>query len=310
MKQLSVVLSFALLMASCNQYEKTKTGLPYKIKKGSTTLLKNGQFVKFNLEFKLGKNDSALNNTYDHIPAFLRLDTSQLGKYSFLEILPKCGVGDKVTFTMSVDTLKSMGMIPEYNATFTKGGVIKGRIDVLAAYDNEQLVGAEYKKEEDKEKNKEITALEAYASKKGIKTVKTPSGALVEIQVTGDMSLKADSGKQATVLYKGYTEDGKVFDSNMDKPGMPPFNVVVGARSVIPGWDEGLRFFGKGTKGKILVPAMLGYGQQGAGGTIKPYTNLIFDIQVVDVTTPPPPAPKVAPAAPTAPTKEMTKGKK
>lgn len=298
MKQLTTVLAFALLMASCNQFDKTKTGMPYKITKGgSTALLKNGQFIKFNILFMVGSNDSILNSSYGHIPACMRYDSTQLGKYNFTEVLPKCAAGDSITFTLSIDTLKNLGMIPEYNKTFNKGGVIKGRVKIVAVFDNEQIVGADYKKEVDAEKNREIKELDAYAAAKGLKVQATPNGAYVAIDNAGDLTNKADSGKEATVLYKGYTEDGKVFDSNMDKPGAAPFKVVVGARKVIQGWDEGLRFFGKGGKGKILVPAMLGYGQQGAGGSIKPFTNLVFDIEVTDVAVAPPPAaPKPNPA--------------
>lgn len=292
MKQLSAVLALALLMASCNQLDKTKTGMPYKIQKGSSSvLLKNGQFIKFNVEFKVGEKDSILNSSYGHIPAFMRYDSTQLGKYNFTEVLPKLAVGDAVTFTLSIDSLKSMGMIPEFNKTFNKGGVIKGKVEILAAYNDQPTVEADYKKEVENEKNREIKDLNAYASAKGLKVQATPNGALVALDAPGDLTNKADSGKEATVLYKGYTTDGKVFDSNMDKPGAPAFKVIVGQRKVIQGWDEGLRLFGKGGKGKILIPAMLGYGQQGAGGEIKPFTNLVFDIQIVDVAVAPPPAP-------------------
>ena len=299
MKQLSAVLALALLMASCNQLEKTKTGLPYKIKKGgSSVLLKNGQFIEFNIEFKVGEKDSILNSSYGHIPAFMRYDSTQLGKYNFTEVLPKLAVGDAVTFTLSIDSLKSMGMIPEFNKTFNKGGVIKGKVEIVAAFNDQPAVEAAYKKEVDAEKEREIKELNAYAASKGLKTQSTPNGALVVLESPGDLANKADSGKEATVLYKGYTTDGKVFDSNIDKPGTPDFKVVVGEKKVIQGWDEGLRFFGKGGKGKILVPSMLGYGQQGAGGQIKPFANLVFDIQVTNVGIPAPvpatPAPKPA----------------
>jgi FKBP-type peptidyl-prolyl cis-trans isomerase len=294
MKQLSAVLAFALLMASCNQFEKTKTGMPYKIKKGANSVpLKNGQFIKFNIEFKVGEKDSILNSSYGHIPAFMRYDSSQLGKYNFTEVLPKLGQGDELTFTLSIDSLKNMGMIPEFNKTFNKGGVIKGKVEIVTVYNDQNAVEAAYKKEVEDEKAREIKDLNAYAAAKGLKTQSTPNGALVVLETPGDLTNKADSGKEATVLYKGYTVDGKVFDSNMDKPGAPEFKVVIGERKVIQGWDEGLRFFGKGGKGKILVPAMLGYGQQGAGGDIKPFTNLVFDVQIANVGIPAP-----APAKP------------
>lgn len=295
MKQLSAVLAFAVLMASCNQFDKTKTGMPYKIKKGSNSVpLKNGQFIKFNIEFKVGEKDSILNSSYGHIPAFMRYDSSQLGKYNFTEVLPKLGLGDEVTFTLSIDSLKNMGMIPEFNKTFKKGSVIKGKVEILAIYSDQATVEIAYKKEVEDEKQREIKDLNAYAAAKGFKVQSTPNGALVVLETPGDLTNKADSGKEATVLYKGYTTDGKVFDSNMNKPGAPDFKVIVGERKVIQGWDEGLRFFGKGGTGKILVPAMLGYGQQGAGENIKPFTNLVFDIQVSNVAV----APLKVPAAP------------
>ena len=294
MKQLTAVLALAIVLASCNQFDKTKSGMPYKITKGgSTALLKNGSYVVLNLEFKLGSKDSILNNTFGKIPVSFRFDTAQLGKYNFTEVLPKCAVGDVINFTLSIDTLKNLGAIPDFDKTFTKGGVIKGKVEILASFDNQAGVSNYMNKAFEAEKAREIKDLDAYAAAKGYKTEKTPSGAEVVIENAGDLSNKADSGKEVTVLYKGYTVDGKVFDSNIDKAGAPPFKVIVGERKVIPGWDEGLRLFAKGRRGKILVPAMLGYGERG-GGPIKPYSNLIFDVQIVDVATPAPAPPAAA----------------
>ena len=103
-------------------------------------------------------------------------------------------------------------------------------------------------------------------------------------------------------MYKGTFLNGKEFDSNMDKNkpgGNQPLTVLVGAQggaqgSVIPGLDEGIRMFGKGGKGKVYIPAMLGYGQNGQPPVIPPYASMIFEIEVLDVTTPAPPAPVAA----------------
>ncbi len=70
-----------------------------------------------------------------------------------------------------------------------------------------------------------------------------------------------------------------------------PIEVPVGMHQVIPGWDEALPYFGKGGKGKILVPSMLGYGPQGRGADMPPYSNLIFDVEILDVKNAPSPAP-------------------
>ncbi len=297
MKKLTSVLAIAVLLASCNQFDKSKSGMPYKIKKGgSTAKFKQGDILKFNIEFKTGEKDTVLNSTYEHVPAYMKYDTAQLGKYNFTEILPQMSAGDKAEFQLNIDTLKKQGLIPEYNKVFQKGGVIKGRVEILAAFTSDNAAVEDNKKEFELEKQREIKKLEEYISKKGVKTQKTPGGAFVQVVNAGDVANKADSGKQVTVLYKGYTEDGIEFDSNMGAKGAgkPPFSLVIGAHSVIPGWEEGLKYFGKGGKGTIYIPGMLGYGQQSPGPQIKPYANLIFDVEVTDVTTPPPPPPPAA----------------
>ena len=204
---------------------------------------------------------------------------------------------------MSVDTLKRLGLIPEFKAPFTKGSVIKGRAELLGAFTDDKAATADRTKEMDKQKANEIKTLETYLAKKNIKTVKSPLGVFIEVKSPGDLANKADTGKQVSVLYKGYTEDGKEFDSNIGKPGAQPLQLVIGRHSVISGWEEGLKYFGKGGKGTIFIPATLGYGPQ-AQGPIKANSNLIFDIEVTDVTAAPPP-----PAQPMMPQQGMQQPK-
>lgn len=290
MKIITTIVAASLLLASCSQYEKTKSGLAYKITHGdSKEKLKQGQFVKMNIKYTIGSKDSVLNSTYDHIPAYLMVDSTRAGKHNFTEVIALCAPGDKLDFVMSIDTLKKLGMIPDYNNIFTKKGTIKGKLEILKVFTNEQDVNADYKKEIDNEKNKEIAALEKYTKTKNVKTQKSENGVLVEIENAGDAKLKADTGKQVSVFYKGYTLEGKVFDTNIGKDAVrkEPYNVVLGRHGVIQGWEEGLKFFGKGGKGKLYVPSLLAYGIQGNPPVIPPFTNLIFDVEIVDVTAPP-----------------------
>jgi len=288
-----------VLFASCNQYEKTPSGLAYKVTKGtSKETLKNGQSIKLNIEYKLAAKDSILSSSYAHIPVYFVLDTAHLGKYNFTELLPTSSVGDKIEFRMSVDTLKKLGMV-EYNDIFKKGDFISGRVDILKTFPGQPEMMKDYAVEMDAEKSREIKDLKTYADSKKIKTQSTQNGVLVEIQNPGTMPM-ADSGMQATVLYRGAFVNGKIFDSNMVNSKLvgQPLNVTVGVGSVIRGWDEGLRLFGKGGKGRLLVPALLAYGPQGSAPVIPPYANLVFDIEISDVTVP---APKPAQPMPGQP---------
>ncbi len=298
MKQLTSLLAIAILLVSCNQYSKTKSGLPYKITKGgSSEKLKQGQIVKFNFEFKIGSKDSILNSSFGGVPVYMGYDTAQISsrKYDLLELLPILSIGDKVDFQLSVDTLKKMGLIPEYKAPFVKGAIIKGRAELLAAFADDKAATADRTKEVEKQKLGEVKALEAYVGKKGIKAEKSPEGVFIAITNAGDLTNRVDTGKQVSIMYKGYTEDGKEFDSNIGKPGAQPLKVIVGAHSVIPGLEIGLKYFGKGGKGTILIPATLGYGAQ-AQGPIKANSNLMFDIEVIDIAAAP--APQAQPMMP------------
>ena len=127
-------------------------------------------------------------------------------------------------------------------------------------------------------------------AQKGIKGERTKSGAYVSVEVPGDKTMMADSGKVAYIKYKGYLQsNGEMFETNIDssKGETAGYPVVVGTHSVIQGWDEGLPYFGNGGKGKILIPAFLAYGPQGSQA-IPPLSNLVFDIEVANVKIAPP----------------------
>ncbi len=303
MRTTTSLLLAIVLLASCNQFEKAPSGMTYKITSGGTKeKVKQGQFLKLHIEYKLKSKDSVLQSSYGRIPVYFPLDTANLGKHTFTEIITQCASGDKVEFVLFLDTLKRMQMI-DYNEMFKQGDMINGRFEILKVFNTQDEAKADIDKEMEIEKQREITEVKDYAKKKNMKVVSTASGVQVEILNPGT-GQKADSGWQASVLYKGYftqgKKDGEVFDTNMNPngPNNQPYPVVVGSRSVIPGWDEALRLFGKGGKGRIIVPAWMAYGQQGSAPVIPPYSNLGFDIEVVDVTKPIPQPQQANPGAP------------
>jgi len=95
------------------------------------------------------------------------------------------------------------------------------------------------------------------------------------------------------VNYVGRTLDDKVFDTNIetiaksagtDQEGRTyePFQFVVGAGGVIPGWDEGLLLLNEGSKATFVIPSGLAYGEQGSG-PIAPFSTLIFDVELIKI---------------------------
>src|SRR3954469_23921984 len=189
MKQMFALAALAVVMASCNtRYEKSKSGLTYKIFKGNDkgALLKAGMFAKLNLEYVLSPKDSVLNSTYGKVPHFTAVDTSARTAYSFMELLPKVKQGDSVVFTISVDTLKNRGAIPNYNEIFKRGDQIKCKMTVLKTFNNENDIRKDYDAEMTGEREREIKDIQAYLAKKNIKAQRTKNGAFVEIVNAGD----------------------------------------------------------------------------------------------------------------------------
>lgn len=110
--------------------------------------------------------------------------------------------------------------------------------------------------------------------------VTTPSGLKYVDQTvgTGDVAVV---GKNVSVHYTGWLENGKKFDSSVDRG--QPFSFPLGAGRVIKGWDEGVQGMKVGGKRKLTIPSDLGYGSRGAGGVIPPNATLIFDVELLGV---------------------------
>lgn len=121
----------------------------------------------------------------------------------------------------------------------------------------------------------------------------TPSG-LKYLITQPSLKQKPLAGDTLLVNYTGSTMDGKVFDSSiqaeaqkagLNQPGRKyePLQVIVGTGTVIKGWDEGLLLLNEGSKAKLIIPSDLGYGSEGAGADIPPYSTLLFDVELVKI---------------------------
>ena len=125
-----------------------------------------------------------------------------------------------------------------------------------------------------------VSAIAATVAEKPGKTVTTASGLKYVDQVVGKGASPV-AGKQVKVHYTGTLENGKKFDSSVDRG--QPFAFVIGTGQVIKGWDEGVMTMKAGGKRKLIIPANLGYGARGAGGVIPPNATLLFDVELLEV---------------------------
>jgi len=139
--------------------------------------------------------------------------------------------------------------------------------------------------EKQAEQNKEtfkvyIAENEAFLAKNKEKTgiIVTPSGLQYEVIKMGNGE-KPASSSEVKVHYTGTLIDGTEFDSSVKRGEPAQFNVS----GVIQGWTEALQLMPVGSKFKIYVPQNLAYGSQGAGELIKPFSTLIFDVELIDI---------------------------
>lgn len=112
-------------------------------------------------------------------------------------------------------------------------------------------------------------------TKDGVKT--TPSGLQYKVLKEGKGAVPSDTTK-VKVNYKGTLIDGTEFDSSYKRN--EPF--VCSAKDVIKGWGEAITMMPVGSKWELYIPQELAYGTRNMG-TIKPFSTLIFEVEVVDV---------------------------
>ena len=81
------------------------------------------------------------------------------------------------------------------------------------------------------------------------------------------------------VNYEGKTLDGKVFDSSYKRGQAAEFR----ANQVIKGWSEALQQMPAGSTWEVYIPQELAYGERQQGADIKPFSMLIFKIELLEV---------------------------
>lgn len=108
--------------------------------------------------------------------------------------------------------------------------------------------------------------------------ITTPSGLQYKVLKQGEGVVPQRTDK-VKVHYEGRLVDGTVFDASA-KHGTEPASFR--ADQVIKGWTEALTMMPVGSKWQLYIPYQLAYGDRNAGN-IKPFSTLIFDVELVDI---------------------------
>ena len=193
---------------------------------------------------------------------------------------------NKISYALGLgiaQQLKSMGIEDFSVEDFSQSvsDILSGKTPAMTSREAQELLSEYFQKKQKEQAQKAIAEgrdfLEANAKREGV--VQTKSGLQYEVlsEGKGERSPKATD----TVLchYEGRLLSGKVFDSSYERNQPAEF----GLNQVIPGWTEGLQLMSEGAKYRFYIPYLLGYGEQGAGPSIPPYSTLIFDVELIKV---------------------------
>lgn len=110
---------------------------------------------------------------------------------------------------------------------------------------------------------------------------KTDSGLASKVLKAGNGTEKPSAEDTVTVHYTGWTTDGKMFDSSVERGSPTSFPL----NGVIKGWTEGLQLMVEGEKRRFWIPGELAYGNEAQSG--RPSGTLVFDVELLSIKSAP-----------------------
>ena len=179
--------------------------------------------------------------------------------------------------------LKSMGIEDFSVEDFSQSvsDVLADKTPAMTNREAQELLNDYFQKKQKEEAEKAIAEgkvfLEANGKREGVTTTK--SGLQYEVLTPGKGERSPKATDTVVCHYEGRLVSGKVFDSSYERNQPAEF----GLNQVIPGWTEGLQLMSEGAKFRFYIPYLLGYGEQGAGPSIPPYSTLLFDVELISV---------------------------
>jgi FKBP-type peptidyl-prolyl cis-trans isomerase len=307
---LAVILTASMVWSGCNNidFRKTSAGIPYKIfssNKGDSVHV--NYFVKYQVIQKI--KDSTVVNTYWDLPIYEQVqDVNRKLNYTdirgnVMEILPKVKTGDSLYIVQSTDSMLKENPQIEFKkgqelvTTIRIVDVFKNIEDATAAQmkDNEPRIKEAIKKATEEEKNnlqrfkadtglqrqvaRDNQIIENYLKKNNIQAQKTDWGVYIQVLDPGT-GPKPTIGKFANIKYSGSHLSGEVFDSGV-------YPLQIGTPGAVKGFENGVMQISKGGKARIFIPSSLAYGSGGRAPQIKPNENLIFDIELLELSDTP-----------------------
>jgi len=193
---------------------------------------------------------------------------------------------DSVSYILGLNMAKSFKEnMNELNSNvFTQGFLNEiDATDLLVSYDENEInsfLGSYFKKKKAQESEAQKKVNEDFLLENKTKeNVVTTASGLQYIVLKEGTGVSPMKNSKVKVHYHGTLIDGTVFDSSVDRGEPIDFNVS----QVIEGWTEGLQLMKVGSKFKFFIPQNLAYKERQAGKNIKPFSTLIFEVELLEI---------------------------
>lgn len=250
-----------------------KNGLEYKIiKDNKGKKAQVGDIVEMNVVIKI--EDSTLaNSAKENMGKPVQMPVQPpMYRGDWLSGLTLLGEGDSAVFRVTVDSIKKAFPQQQMPAFMKSGKHLVYEVKMISVKSQSDMKAASDKKMQD------------YFTQNNLHPQKTANGVyyIISTEGTGDQIAKGDS---VSLKYTGRTFEGHIFDTNVDssKGHMAPLGFRVGAGMMIPGMDEGVTMLKKGSKATLYLPSNLAYGPASPSPEIPANSNLIFEVEVLEV---------------------------
>ena len=229
-------------------------------------------------EFIKGFNEGAAKIDKKDVAYMTGLQVGQMVSKQWVEGFNQQIFGNDSTKSLSRENLL---------AGFIAGVVGKGQMDKMFAQGYMQSQMEVVREKALKKQYADVIAegekfLAENKAKEGVVT--TESGLQYKILTKGTGEIPADTS-YVQVNYKGTLIDGTEFDSSYkrkDKDGKSQ-PATFRANQVIKGWTEALTMMPVGSKWELYIPYDLAYGSRATGADIKPFSTLIFEVELVGI---------------------------
>lgn len=276
-----IFLSLIVLLFSCNDFDKSPTGIEYKFITKSDLKTRTGDEIYYYYGSVSVLDKDGRKILCDNInPDFYFISNENDTKYSrdFVKILPLANINDSIVVKSEADSFFKF----YYNLPVP--GCVKNNEVYISIKVNNILSLDEY---EDKVKaskselaSKASEEYQNYLSKNGLDEKVGSFGVVTKVTNAGK-GREIIFGDEVTLHFEQYILDGKKIQSTYDTG--EPIIYIVGGEGGIVALDFGLNGLKLGGTATIFAPYFSAFGEKGLGNEIPPYSNMMFKVEVLDI---------------------------